>query len=116
MPCDFGKRIQKLCNYYKISQKELARRSGISESSISLYISGSRTPRCSVLLKMADTLHTTPDYLLYGAENGNELYLDSNDFDIMCHKIQRLVSKYASQMTQKQKNAIIMTILETNEA
>lgn len=46
------------------TMKELGERLGVAESTISLYESGSRSPRPEVLHRMADLLEVTTDYLL----------------------------------------------------
>lgn len=46
------------------SQKQLAQQLGLSETTISLYESGKRTPNPKTLEKMADCLHTSVDHLL----------------------------------------------------
>lgn len=63
-----GKNIAQKCKEQKLSQKDLAEQSGLTEAGISRYISGHRLPRLDILLKIADTLHCSLDYLLYGLE------------------------------------------------
>ena len=49
-----------------VSQRELANRTGITESSISRYCSGEREPRTYTLSKIALALHMTTDELIGG--------------------------------------------------
>lgn len=62
---EFIKRVKDLMERNQISQKELAKLSGISESSISRYLSGSsEQPRMDILTNIAKALNTTVSYLL----------------------------------------------------
>lgn len=61
------KRLRKL---KKLTQKELGLRVGCSESAISQYESGKRSPDYETLLKMAEELDTSANYLLTGEDGG----------------------------------------------
>ena len=63
-----GMNIARKCKELKISQKQLAETTGLTEAGISRYISGQRLPRLDILLKIANALNCTLDYLLYGVE------------------------------------------------
>lgn len=56
----------------KISAKELSKILKISESSISLYESGKRTPSLSLIVKIADYFNVSTDYLLGVIEKQQE--------------------------------------------
>lgn len=60
------KRLRKQKN---LTQKELGLRIGCSESAISQYESGKRSPDYETLLKMAEELETSANYLLTGEED-----------------------------------------------
>lgn len=71
----FSERVNALMNELKLRQKELAARVGVTESAMSYYVKGVRTPRSDVLTRMAKALNTTTDYLLGTAQSSsNELY------------------------------------------
>ena len=71
----FSERVNALMNELKLSQKELAARVGVTESAMSYYVKGVRTPRSDVLTRMAKALNTTTDSLLGTAQSSsNELY------------------------------------------
>lgn len=59
-----GKIIRDLRIKNKLSSKELSKILNISESAISLYESGKRTPSISLIIKMADYFNVSTDYLL----------------------------------------------------
>ena len=64
-----GDRILKLIRENKYTQKELARKVGITESAMSRYINNEREPRLHVVANLAITLNTSTDYLINGFEN-----------------------------------------------
>ena len=72
----FSDRLILLMKKHRINQKELAQRTGVTESAMSYYVNGDRTPRSDVLTRMAKTLGTTTDYLL-GRSDCN--FEESND-------------------------------------
>ena len=80
----FSERIVVLMSSHNLSQKELAERIGVTESAMSYYVNGVRTPRSDVLTRIAKELETTTDYLLgttdvKQSEDANELlYLQRN--------------------------------------
>ncbi len=59
-----GRRTSELLEQLGMSQKELAKRMGVSEVTISRYINDVYTPRTELLDKMAEVLNTNADYLL----------------------------------------------------
>lgn len=79
----FSERITELMTRHGFSQRDLATKAGVTESAMSYYVKGERTPRSDVLTRVANALNTTTDYLL-GASNSadmveNELlYLQRN--------------------------------------
>lgn len=58
--------LKALLKAKKMSQRELGKRIGCSESTISQYVNGKRSPDYETLLKIAEELETTVDYLLRG--------------------------------------------------
>ena len=80
---------------------------GVTEVSMSRYISNDRTPKGPVIANIATALHTTSDYLLGTEEVG--------DFESEYYKIHRLIARNASQMTRKQRNELINALLEPDD-
>lgn len=66
--------IKELANSKKISQKKLSDLTGLTESSISRYINGTRTPNASALNKIAKALGTSSDFLLGAAVVGTAAF------------------------------------------
>lgn len=96
-----GSKIEDLLEKRKISQRELANRIGIDESTISRIIKGERNPKTDVLANISTALHTTSDYLL-GIEN--------EDFD--SNKIIRLIARNSSKMSDVEKKELISALFE----
>ncbi|ADL36053.1 HTH domain-containing protein (plasmid) [Butyrivibrio proteoclasticus B316] len=77
------------------TQRELAKDAGITEVSLSRYITGDREPKGTVLLNLAKALGTTTDYLL-----GLDI---KGDFDSEYLRAKAWVARNASRMTIEQK-------------
>ena len=78
-----GTRISTLLKEKNMTQKQLAKLTGVTESALSHYVKGDRTPRSDVLSRIAKALGTTTDYLLgnevVSAQDDNKLtYLQRN--------------------------------------
>ena len=67
-----GDRIRLARARLRISQAELARRIGISTTSMNAIESGQTDPRASRIKAMADVLHVSADYLLGRKEHGSD--------------------------------------------
>lgn len=61
---EFGPRLASIRRARKLSQGQLAARSGIAQAHISHFECGVRKPRPENLVKLADALGTTTDFLL----------------------------------------------------
>ena len=72
-----------------MTQKELAQATNITESAISHYLKGDRTPRGVNLIKIAEALGTTTDYLL----EHDSLQDSANDMEVVKTLIARNAEK-----------------------
>ncbi len=88
-------RISELLSERKMTQKELAKKAQMTESSVSHYIKGDRVPRGVNLIKIARALETTTDDLL-----GQEDVFDK-DSDLKIAKT--LIARNAAAMTYEEK-------------
>lgn len=59
-----AKRLKERAKQLNISNSEAARRIGLEERRYGHYITGSREPDLATLVKIADVLGTTPNWLL----------------------------------------------------
>ena len=60
----FSDRITDIMSERHITQKQLAEMANVTESAMSYYVKGGRTPRIDVLSRLASALNVTTDYLL----------------------------------------------------
>lgn len=60
----FSDRITDIMIERHITQKQLAEMANVTESAMSYYVKGGRTPRIDVLSRLAAALNVTTDYLL----------------------------------------------------
>ena len=67
----FIRRLTLLMEEKDLTQTELAAKIGITNVTISRYLSGERKPRIEIVTKLAEELNTTVDYLL-GSERKSE--------------------------------------------
>lgn len=79
----FSERLTALMKAKGFSQKDFAKKANITESAMSYYAKGVRTPSGEVLARIAKALGTTTDYLLgnevVSAQDENKLtYLQRN--------------------------------------
>lgn len=80
----FSRRVKELMRENRYSQKKLCEACGITEAAFSRYMNSDRLPRTDVLANIANTLHTTSDYLIgndnkYGYDQLKILLASSKD-------------------------------------
>ena len=63
-PFDFGLRLRELRTAAKLTQSQLADRTGISRSTLYRYENSQNLPDSDIIVRLALALHTTTDYLL----------------------------------------------------
>lgn len=61
---NFIKNLSNLLEEEGITQRELAEKIGVTEVTISRYLSGERNPRIEIVSKIANFFNVTTDYLL----------------------------------------------------
>ena len=97
-----GERIKEYLEKTGMSQKELAEKTGCTEAAISHYIRGDRTPRASVLSRIAIALGTTSDYLMEGVPV---------DVKEELGYAKKLIARNVSQMTNAEKKEILNILM-----
>ena len=81
---DIGKKILRIMKEKEMSQKQLAKASGITEAAISKFISGEGEPRITFLKRIADALDVPADEFLYEKVDHPEHYQGKNEcIDVM---------------------------------
>lgn len=99
---NFIERVRSLMKEKNMSQKELAEKAGITEASMSKYLSGERTPRVDVIVNLANALETTTDYLLGNDVNDCRSFIETK----------ALLARSKKDLTADQKNSLIKFLLE----
>ncbi len=79
----FSYRLIVLMEDFNMSQVDLAKKIGISNVTISRYLSGDRIPRLDVITKIASAFNVSIDYLLgISDKKNNDHSQENNDLDI----------------------------------
>ena len=108
----FSYNLVSLMEENNMKQNVVADQIGVSEVTISRYISGKRTPRLDIIIKIANLFNVSTDFLLGISSNPNKLTSSGNlntDISEIAHKLYSLKSD--EHLSQKQiefiKNMII---------
>ena len=96
---EFKERVRSLMERDNISQKELANLSGISEASISRYLSGDLKPRMDILTNIAKVFKVSTSYLV--GEDDNIVEQDAYE-ETIC-----IVTRNKSKLNDAQKAELI---------
>lgn len=99
MSKEFGERLLSLLQKQGITQKQLADRVNTTEATLSRYVNGEREPKADMLANIATALNTTSDYLLG---------IEKKDYDFP--KIERLIARNASKMSDRERRALITAL------
>lgn len=83
-----AQKIEEILESSNMTQKELAKKAGVTEATISRYLSGARSPRGEILSKIASILGVSTDYLL-----GNSDVKYSPDNDLLNKKDEKDIEK-----------------------
>lgn len=101
---EFGKRLKVLIDSKNVSAAQLARMTGISEATISRYLSGQYEAKQGNIFKISQALLVSPDYLL-----GSEVEIHIGDEE-MIHIYNALslsgknkVLEYAEMLLKKER-------------
>ncbi len=86
-----------------INQKELSRLSGITEASVSRYLSSGRTPRIDVIVNFAKALNVSVDELLNDNIYNKGLFEDLES--------RMLLARDGEKLTIEEQNKLIQLIL-----
>lgn len=104
---DFGEMLKKLRTDAGLTQKQLARRLGVSKSTVSFYEQSIRYPSSYVLLKIAKVFRISTDYLL--GESDKSQFVDVSDLppeDVkyLCYTIDFLRKKNSEGESSRETN------------
>ena len=103
---EFSIRLEEMLKARNMTQKELAKKAEVTEAAMSHYVKGDRTPRSSVLARIAMALDTTSEYLMEGVPQN---YVDEIGY------AKRLIARNVSQMSNAEKREILSILLGDEE-
>ncbi len=94
---NFGAKLKSLRLEKRLTQKQVADRTGVAISAISSYESGTRYPSYDVLVKLACIYHVSTDFLLGVTDKRNVDVSGLSDNEI------ELVSQLVDMLREKQE-------------
>lgn len=100
---EINERIRMLMEGRHLTQKELANLSGITEASMSKYLSGERTPRIDVIVNLANALGVTTDELI-----GNDIENDKMGLV----RLKTVLARGMESISEEDKKELIKFLLE----
>lgn len=98
----FSERLSEMLKKSHLTQKELAEKAEVTEAAVSHYLKGDRIPRSAVLIRIADALNTTSEYLMEGIPQS---YVDEYG------QMKRLIARNVHQMSAAEKKEILGILL-----
>ena len=96
----FHHRVKALMKEQGMTQRELARRTGLTEASVCKYLSGARTPQAEAVVLLAKALGTTSDYLLGIKRDEESIYLD----------LEKRILESKESLTSEERMRLIMLL------
>lgn len=78
----FGQRLSLLLSKNNMTQTELAKRLGVTDATISRYISGSRSPYMEIAIEMSKIFNVSIEYLLGLIDEEKKAAYENFDDDI----------------------------------
>lgn len=98
-------KVKQLMESQNLNQKELSKKSGITEASVFRYLSGDRKPRMDIIINFAQALGVTTDYLL--SED------DTTSIGAYT-EIATAIARNGKNLSAEEKNKLIALILGTD--
>ncbi len=99
---ELGDKISKILEEKEMTQRDLAQRISLDESTVSRILKGERTPNIETLSNIATALHVTTDYLL---DIENNAKFDSQ-------REIRLIARNSSKLTKEERNELINILIK----
>lgn len=103
---DTKHRLKELMDAYDINQQDIADRTGIPKSSISMYVNGNRVPRQDKVSLIADAYHIEPAWIM-----GYDVPMEIRDNQTIATKDFEVLHKYL--MLSKRDQGIINSIMDS---
>lgn len=107
MSNNLGEKIAEFSMKRGLSQRELATMIGVTETTISRYIKGTREPKLEIISNLATVFGTTVDDLI-----GEQKIDDSKG---SYPKIKKLIARNSKNLTMTEKRELIDVLLSEEE-
>lgn len=98
---EWNEKVKDLMEKKGINQKELASLSGITESSISRYLSSGKNPRMDIIVNVAKALEVSTDYFLEEDQKCESAFA----------AISTAIARKGNELTPEEKNELIRLLL-----
>lgn len=102
-----GNRITRARKELNLNQKELADKCGITEATLSRYENGLREPKSEIVVKIADVLNVTTDYLL-GREDKTQSTLNQKDEKDIAKNMSMILDQLQNQQSALMFNGEVL--------
>lgn len=107
---EFGKRLRVLMGKKNVSAAQLARMTGISEATISRYLSGQYEAKQGNIFKISQALLVSPDYLLGSEDETLEIHYGDKElmriYNALSLSSKDKVLEYASMLLDKERSDV----------
>lgn len=98
---EWKEKVRALMAERSMTQKQLSKLSGITESSISRYLHSEQRPRMDIVVNIAKALHIETEYLLDDDEKSESAY----------NAIATAIARKGNELTPDEKNQLIALLL-----
>ena len=93
-----GERITRLRKKLELSQKELADKTNLTEATLSRYENNLREPKGEVIVKIANALNVTTDYLLGRTDKMKDALIEKENDNISKEKnVEKIIDELLQQ-------------------
>ena len=100
-PMMWNEQVLDLMKKKGINQKQLSKMTGITESSISRYLNGDKSPRMDIVVNVAKALQVETDYFLKEEDKGQSAY----------NVISSAIARKGSELSPEEKNRLIALLI-----
>ncbi len=104
----WNEKVLELMTKRGVSQKQLAEKTGIAESSVSRYLNGAVEPKVNILVDFAKILGVSPQYLLEDSES-------DKDTEDAFTSISTAIARKGKELTLEEKYKLIVMISNGGE-
>jgi len=109
------KQLKYLLNELNLSQKDLAKRTGLTQASVSMIIGGEREPSLKSLVKISDALNCSTDYLVGKEGVPDKMELWGAEAAKLSVEDQEMVIDFEIPIFTQDRNYIEQHVPEYNE-